>query len=466
MSNIENNLFYTLDDSMKRINNRSSFFELENQQIIERRKHYKLESHLKKIIGLALSGGGIRSNAFQIGLLSGLYSGKTKTLAPQNAQTSLLNRIDYISSVSGGSWASGAYWSQNSDESFFSNLNEMVKNELNKRTKFLRTIHTDYKEIVELMKGDRARDIWEEAIVYYHLDSGMNNINVLERETFDEIYTTKPYLIINSTHSATGFDEIPNSSNLTFEFTPDHIGTIQGDKENKGFFLHHKEIGNKFQWTLDEVRGNISSDLLESSFEGGFLSLAMAHSSGIVGSGILSYDFSLRYENRSIEELQTVYSLTDGGKSENLGLLPLIERGVDLAIVSDVGENALERGELPENLELTKKQIAIKLDREIEFNKSNAQELIDNSITEISYKDDNKTKTIFYVKPSREFIKNNQSDPELRKIGDLVRGDKDFPNNPTFKPKYDENTIRAYYLLGKYTAERILNAKINEWLDV
>jgi hypothetical protein len=36
------------------------------------------------------------------------------------AQGTLLNRIAYISSVSGGSWANGAYWaSKRSDEELF-----------------------------------------------------------------------------------------------------------------------------------------------------------------------------------------------------------------------------------------------------------------------------------------------------------------------------------------------------------
>jgi predicted acylesterase/phospholipase RssA len=49
-----------------------------------------------------MSGGGIRSAAFQLGILTGLN-------ASDGMHEKWLSKIDYIASVSGGSWANGEY---------------------------------------------------------------------------------------------------------------------------------------------------------------------------------------------------------------------------------------------------------------------------------------------------------------------------------------------------------------------
>jgi len=63
-------------------------------------------------IGLALSGGGVRSASFNIGFLGGLNNGDT------------LKKIDYISTVSGGGYAAYWYytklnWNLGEEENFF-----------------------------------------------------------------------------------------------------------------------------------------------------------------------------------------------------------------------------------------------------------------------------------------------------------------------------------------------------------
>lgn len=55
---------------------------------------------------LALSGGGLRSGTFSIGILAGLNDAKTAD------GTTLLSQLDYVSSVSGGSYASTWYYVQ------------------------------------------------------------------------------------------------------------------------------------------------------------------------------------------------------------------------------------------------------------------------------------------------------------------------------------------------------------------
>ena len=88
---------YQCDDSPLR------FFELENELIKERKKFYDSkkkgpgEDKEKELVGLALSGGGIRSATFCLGALQVFES---KGLMP---------KIDYLSTVSGGGFIGAAY---------------------------------------------------------------------------------------------------------------------------------------------------------------------------------------------------------------------------------------------------------------------------------------------------------------------------------------------------------------------
>ncbi|WP_287328051.1 patatin-like phospholipase family protein [Mesorhizobium sp.] len=67
----------------------------ERDMILARRQHYDLDQKQGWASGLALSGGGIRSATFAIGVLAAL------------ARRNLLPQFDYISSVSGGGYAAG-----------------------------------------------------------------------------------------------------------------------------------------------------------------------------------------------------------------------------------------------------------------------------------------------------------------------------------------------------------------------
>ena len=88
--------FYFVDRADQRLEERETYFAHENDQIRNRRKLFfgANEANTENTIGLALSGGGIRSSAFQLGILSGIHEEKYK-------KKSLLNRVDYISGVSG-----------------------------------------------------------------------------------------------------------------------------------------------------------------------------------------------------------------------------------------------------------------------------------------------------------------------------------------------------------------------------
>ena len=57
----------------------------------------------KDVVGMAMSGGGMRAAAFSLGLIAGL-----EEITPKDGQYSALDRIDFASSNSGGSWALAA----------------------------------------------------------------------------------------------------------------------------------------------------------------------------------------------------------------------------------------------------------------------------------------------------------------------------------------------------------------------
>lgn len=67
-------------------------------------------------IGLALSGGGIRSAAFAMGVLRGLHDTGVGEALPERRGGSLLSAIGYLSTVSGGGFAGGWYVSHPRDD--------------------------------------------------------------------------------------------------------------------------------------------------------------------------------------------------------------------------------------------------------------------------------------------------------------------------------------------------------------
>ncbi len=95
-----------IEDELKDIYSRRKYvFKLKNKEEEAEKKHgddedlrlaqVRLKALEKHMVGLSLSGGGIRSGTFAVGFLQGL------------AQVGLLRRIDYLSTVSGGGYAGG-----------------------------------------------------------------------------------------------------------------------------------------------------------------------------------------------------------------------------------------------------------------------------------------------------------------------------------------------------------------------
>lgn len=212
-------------------------FTEERDQIYARRGNSTPEI---PIVGLAMSGGGIRSNAFQLGLLSGLYSKK------------LLEKIDYFSAVSGGSWAAAAYKiTEDTDKVFFEKIEaEIIQSTpryglksvspektatnqkkilLNSYAELHETVEKGLKipgkDLTDRYVGETMRDGWQEMIRQHFLQG--KDPYLYELETVG--YKCKPILIVNATHNATtrllaGGTESAKHS-FPFQFTGRSVGT-------------------------------------------------------------------------------------------------------------------------------------------------------------------------------------------------------------------------------------------------
>ena len=97
------------------------------------------------------------------------------------------------------------------------------------------------------------------------------------------------------------------------------------------FCLNKKQItfyGLNRKWSRYWKFWSSKSDL-----PGATLKKTMAHSSGVIGMDLpfgLSYNFDLRYKGQYISKLRDYYELVDGGKSDNLGVIPLVERNLEI----------------------------------------------------------------------------------------------------------------------------------------
>ncbi len=290
-------------------------------------------------IGLALSGGGIRSNAFQLGVLSGLQ------------RTGNMDRIDYISAVSGGSWAAAAYktgWCEGgkkcaNDGDFFREIDAAVQSG---RTDFPLLL-ADYSGILaevkksawffdlfDMNRGFTVREAWRDMLITNFLRGKDLPLQDLEAEN-----SSRPVTIFNLTH-----DGVANASHsFPFEMTSRFVGTVAdcGNSEEAcanalARRLRHADDAAVF-WELQETpdNGYKASPPI-------YLSHAMAMSSGVLPRSTGYLRWSLAFPRSLAEDAdadvwryRNVYDLTDGGHSENLGAFALIERGADLIIMSD-----------------------------------------------------------------------------------------------------------------------------------
>jgi Patatin-like phospholipase len=459
-----------------------AYFAKEYSRIHGRRLHYGVADDARPrpstLIGIALSGGGIRSNAFQMGVLSGLY-------AERVGERNLFGRIDYLSSVSGGSWANAAAWAwPGALGDLFACLDlgasQGKVNALRQKPECRDALpmlrNTQDVEVVS-SPGNQRKEEWKLDIETFHLRHGCNvDFDTPIPDECATNFVTKPYPIFNSTHSATS--EHPGLKGFPFQSTPDQVGTIvdvhstlpsgqKGGGATLGFFLDLSQSKTKWiqrKWLKGETR------------DGSELSLFAAHSSGLLrGLGVpaafLSYYFSISVDGQDFTDtrLRSEYKLSDGGKSENTGLLPLVERGVDVLVVSYIVKDSTPFADY----EIAEGQVSKLLG--CKFGKIDKS--VDHPLTQTSYYvcgnlPDQTQKQVLLVSPwirnIGPFLANldrqSQTDTDEAKglaevllylkteDAKLPESDR-FPQTRTLETVYDEQLVRAYYLLGKFAAQ-------------
>lgn len=342
------------------------FFVKEFQAIRQRRNEPREAGELMPRLGLALSGGGIRSNAFQLGLLSGLHESRLHA-------SNVLKRVDYLSAVSGGSWAAGAYKiSGLSDDEFFAELDGFVLNEGSKfcsesfRSTSLHAVDSasslckrpaasillaSYRPTLhEIGKGWHILDPLDKDVGYPFREAWRSMIQEkflqgrdVPLAEVEQKFPDRPCLIVNGTHSEGNSSDLKR--NFPFEFTSHAIGT-SADCGN----THYCDPPS-FR-SLQRNNAAVFVDL-PNNFGNLYLSHALAISGAVAPAQMLGIDLDLMEweitfpfpEGRGRKDItyRKKYLLADGGHSENLGALPLMERNVDVIVISDAAFDPDER---------------------------------------------------------------------------------------------------------------------------
>lgn len=460
--------FYYIDSPNQRQLNPNTYFKHEYKYLNARSGLRESDARPKHLLGLAFSGGGIRSAAFQLGMLAGLHSADKE-------RSQLLPRIDYISSVSGGSWANGSYWSTNQpDNTFFSCLNAFAETGLPKAdckppSDKLRDAQTILKLPLDSNGWKQRKEAWEEEIIKAHLDHCNIDFNFVKPYEYksDEVApcltasVNRPYPIFNSTHSSS--EEEASADHYPFQSTPDYQGTITDDKNYRGFFL--RSGSENFLWESRNWKRWLPGG--EKDRPGEVLSLILAHSSGVVGSKkpfLLQYNFHAHYRNNKsndslIKGLRRIYNLADGGKTDNLGLLPLFERGVETIIVSQMGKEGEDFGDI----KLAEKQANHLFGCTfISDWKRDVQPVVITPYNCPHASGGLRHGNLVLVRPTiknvlkfLEELKKQNPDlyTKLEEIDKREKPEDRFPETPTFREKYEPELVRAYFLLGRYLAE-------------
>lgn len=207
--------------------------------------------------------------------------------------------------------------------------------------------------------------------------------------------------------------------------------------------------------------------------DGSTLSLAVAHSSAVIKGPLapamfLTFYYQVskydgaRYVDRRLRDR---YKLTDGGKSENTGAVALLDRGVDVLVISYMGKEASPF----EDFDVARRQAKNLFGCEMaDVNRTPDHSRAQEAHFICAGAPNPAPKPTLHVHPwsgnTADFLRYLDTQARAGDSGaaellafleDDQRSEKKadrFPQTPTFRTNYDERLIRAYYLLGKFTA--------------
>lgn len=305
-------------------------------------------------LGLALSGGGIRSAVFSIGVMKALYD------------LNILDDVDVISSASGGGYAS--YWlfnqylnfpNDNFGHNTFNNEN-YIRNvcylQNVKKSSFLS--NWDLLNIIKRKKS-RAFEDYRDAINESFGNANSLNMRLDAFKNSNINNPLMPYFIINTTVQLK--DKELDLSKLK----------LSKDKESR---VIEKRLHSVYEITPD-FRGNAKIGFTDWSQEDIF-----KFSDSVALSGAPKWKLERPIKNPNQEIIKSpVLRVSDGGHSENLAALALIRRGIENVIIIDAEQDPKYEFVAYRKLKEVLQEIGIKLDiHDIEefkaSNKSNCYE--------------------------------------------------------------------------------------------
>ena len=213
-----------------------------------------------------------------------------------------------------------------------------------------------------------------------------------------------------------------------------------------------------------------------------------AHSSAVIqgaGGGLRAFflDFYFRIlegsEQARDPKLRTHYVLADGGKSDNTGLVPLIDRGTDIVIASYMGKEKVEKpfGDLLMAREQVQQLFGCEISLEgVVIDPAHKRNQEGHYVCAAA--PHSASKSMLHVHPwpganVEDFLADLKSkaaagDQSANAIVTFLDGEKkdgnQFPQTKTFETTYDRNLIAAYYLLGKFSARRDIAPYLREKL--
>lgn len=476
--------FYTFEHTSTRFNQPDVCFRREHDVIMTRRQSNSSRQSsgtaLEGTVGIGLSGGGIKSSAFQLGLLSGLHGWKTVA----DGSKSLLGEVDYLSSVSGGSWANGAYWSaKESDDIFFECLNKLVSGEA------LDDTCRSFDDVLPNKQSDIwGSRKWQLQIINNFLRGQDKKITDIASNP-DGPLTRRPYPIFLATHTNTIIGK-KSIKNFPFEITPLNLGTIADCKSREtpcGLLrrylrpLHWNNAPEQgFMVDLENVQ-DIDIVVKKYSNHSRQHGLRISHamwSSGALVAKVFSLHLRLSRDGEKLDGVRRKYVLSDGGKTDNIGLIPLVERGTGLIILSQIaGDPDTKFGDLQRSSEQVKRLFDVDVDTERLTSPHRSDEEVKPIITHSCVsKGPSTIASVLLIKPTRHNISSfysylGNSKKYKYLLDDLTANEtgKDtnmaFPQNDTIEFRYRKTLIYAYYLLGKYIAEERLAPLFENWLS-
>jgi hypothetical protein len=312
-------------------------------------------------VGICFSGGGTRSASATLGQLRALDS------------LGLLNKVRYISAVSGGAWTAMPFSylpSEFNDNTFFGKYypaSKITMCDLKKVPKgsMARSIKSSYigwKLIFSIGRVDETFAFVLKNVFLWNFRLSRNKYftytekylgdNVLpgNRNVIDtcDFYVfrdapNRPYLIVNGTVNPYEKDDAYSKTIMHFEITPVYSGISVKSKNGQvgGVYLQSHGIDHRvakkeaygkagYTWFLDDRK---AFDIGDAMAVTGAAPGLWANTHYLDGLGMPELEIwspeKPYHKGRQPMELQ----VTDGGNLENLGLIPLLKRGVKRIIV-------------------------------------------------------------------------------------------------------------------------------------